>query len=118
MKMAELLRRTRKGGDDFIARMGGDEFIIVGERTDPEAVKRLMDEIDASAIGYNQSRRSNYTLLPSMGYSFFGKDDTVDSFLAAADKEMYKNKQRRKCNREKSTAAHEFSGTHEALLNG
>jgi hypothetical protein len=69
-----------------------------------------MDEIDASAIGYNQSRRSNYTLLPSLGYSFFGKDDTVDLFWPPRTKKCTKQAAG-KCNREKapprmSLAAH------------
>jgi len=99
VKMAELLRTACKGSDDFIARMGGDEFIIVGERNETGEIKQLMEEIYSSTSAYNQSHQKNYTLLPSMGYSVFGKDDTLDSFLAAADKEMYRNKLERKLKR-------------------
>lgn len=92
--MAELLRQVCKGSDDFIARMGGDEFIIVGERTEMGQINRLMDEI-SSAV-YNDRRQLDYYILPSMGFSVFKIGDTMDSFLATADQEMYRNKQERK----------------------
>jgi GGDEF domain-containing protein len=58
-----------------------------------------MAEISSIVFAYNQSHQLSYALLASMGYSVFGRDDTVDSFLAAADKEMYRNKQARKLER-------------------
>ncbi|MDP4133213.1 MAG: GGDEF domain-containing protein [Bacillota bacterium] len=96
MKMAELLRQTCKGSDDFIARIGGDEFVILGERTRHEEIKKLMEEIYSNAFAYNQSHQLPYALMPSMGYTVFSKDDTIDSFLATADREMYRSKQERK----------------------
>jgi|GEM_PF-44643 diguanylate cyclase (GGDEF) domain len=106
VKTAELLRQACKGSDDFIARMGGDEFVIVGERTESGEIMYLMGKIHACTLDYNQSRLTDYNLLLSMGYSVFGKDDSVDTFLAAADKEMYRNKQERKLawGRERSPA--------------
>lgn len=101
VKMAELLRQACKDSDDFIARMGGDEFLIVGERTETEEIKRLMEEISLSATAYNKQCKSDWFILPSMGYSVFQKDDTIDSFLANVDQEMYKNKQERKLLRSK-----------------
>lgn len=93
IQTAELLRQACKDSDDFIARMGGDEFIIVGERAELMEIEQLIDKIHLHVADYNQRRVSNYTLLLSMGYSVFGEDDTVESFLSAADKEMYRKKQ-------------------------
>ena len=101
IETAGLLRKACKSSDDFIARLGGDEFIIVGERTKPEEIQQLMEKIYAHAYEYNQSNRSYYALMPSMGYAIFNKGDTVDSFLAASDKEMYRSKQERKLARNK-----------------
>jgi diguanylate cyclase (GGDEF)-like protein len=96
VKMADLLRQVSKHSDDFIARMGGDEFIILGERAETAAIEHLINEISALTDEFNQSGQGDFALLPSMGYSIFGKNDMVASFLAAADKEMYRNKDERK----------------------
>lgn len=96
---AELLRQSCKGSDDFIARIGGDEFVIVGERAEFGEIDKLIKNILSHALKYNQSSQSNFNLLLSMGYSVFSKDDTIDSFLAAADKKMYQNKKERKLER-------------------
>lgn len=93
VQTAELLRQSSNNSDDFIARVGGDEFIIVGERAEIVEIEQLIEMIYSHARDYSQS---NYNLLLSMGYSVFNKDDTIDSFLAAADKQMYHSKQSRK----------------------
>lgn len=96
IRIAELLRQVCKGSDDFIARMGGDEFVVVGERAELGELEQLMNEMHARVFEYNQNRRSNYALSFSMGYSVFRQGDTVDSFLASADKAMYRSKHERK----------------------
>ncbi len=96
VKMAELLREICKESDDFIARMGGDEFVIVGERTQVEEIEKIMDTISSKAMVYNELHKANYALLPSMGCSIFNIGETIDSFLVRADQEMYRNKQERK----------------------
>ena len=76
--------------------MGGDEFIIVGERTETGEIKQLMDKITLSALSYNMQSQLGWLILPSMGYSVYNQGDTMDSLLATADQEMYRNKQERK----------------------
>lgn len=96
IKTAEILRQSCKKSEDFIARLGGDEFIIVGERTSSEEIQMLIDKIYSNTADHNQNRQSEYTLSLSMGYSVLCDTDTVDSFLAAVDREMYCSKQNRK----------------------
>lgn len=96
IKTAELLRQACKGSDDFIARMGGDEFIIIGERASISEIEKLMEEILACTSSYNNLGEVEYLILPSMGYSVYDRDNTIDSFLAIADQEMYRNKEERK----------------------
>lgn len=96
VEMSELLRNVCKGSDDFIARMGGDEFVVLGERTKTEEIIKLMNDISSAAKDNNSRRMLGYLLQPSMGYSVFKNDDTRNSFFAAADQAMYRNKQERK----------------------
>jgi diguanylate cyclase (GGDEF)-like protein len=96
MGMAELLRQVCDGNDDFIARMGGDEFVVLGERANIEDIIELIDQISSAADVYNERRQLDYLLLPSMGFTVYKDDDTVNTFFAAADQAMYRNKQERK----------------------
>lgn len=94
--VAGLLRQSLQKSEDFAARMGGDEFIIVGERTERGEIDQLMATIRLNTDNYNASRRSDFKLTLSMGYSILQEGDTVDSFLSAADREMYRCKHRHK----------------------
>lgn len=96
MEMAELLRQVCKGSDDFIARMGGDEFIILGERTQMEEVKNLQEKIILATKNFNLNNKLKYNLKPSMGLAIYDKHDTANTFFAAADRLMYQNKMERK----------------------
>ena len=82
--------------NDFIARMGGDEFVVLGERTEQEAILRLMDSISSAADQYNGRHDAGYLLQPSMGYAVYTQEDTINSFFASADQAMYRNKLERK----------------------
>lgn len=95
IRAAELLRQSCKS-EDFIARMGGDEFIIIGERADTGEIEELMHKLKSDTADYNGQNRSEYILSFSMGYSVFKETDTEDSFLAATDQAMYLCKQNRK----------------------
>ena len=97
--VADLLRQACRDSDDFIARMSGDEFLIVGERASTQEIVQLIEEIASSAKSYNEKCQSQCFILPSMGYAVLKKGDTIDSFLAAADQAMYKNKQEHRVER-------------------
>ncbi|WP_283610671.1 GGDEF domain-containing protein [Faecalispora anaeroviscerum] len=96
VKASELLRQSCRKSEDFIARLGGDEFIIVGERSSIAEVEQLVQTLQTNADEYNRRHPLAYTLLFSIGYSVFRDSDTEDSFLAAADQEMYRCKQKHK----------------------
>jgi diguanylate cyclase (GGDEF)-like protein len=98
-EMAQLLLQVCKGSDDFIARMGGDEFIILGERTKTEDIIRLMDDISSAVTEYNDRHIYDYVLHPSMGYSTYKKGDIIEDFFVTVDQAMYRNKQKWKLER-------------------
>ena len=95
-QIADVLRDSCNGSEDFIARIGGDEFVIVGERKEHIQIQELINQINDSVLKFNQSHTLHYTLKVSMGYSVIGENDSIDSLLIGADKEMYKNKQAKK----------------------
>jgi diguanylate cyclase (GGDEF)-like protein len=96
IKTAELLRKSRKYSDDFVARMGGDEFVIVGECREVSDILNLIQKINVNFDNFNSECILKYKLTLSAGYSIFKEGDTEDSFMAAADKAMYANKSKQK----------------------
>lgn len=96
VKAAEILQQSCKKSEDFIARMGGDEFIIVGERSDSKEIEQLIENLHSNIADCNKNGKAKYPLSLSMGYSVFREADTEDSFLAAADQAMYRCKQNHK----------------------
>jgi len=95
-KAAEILRAVCAGTDDFIARMGGDEFVIIGERNTEEEIRGLIRKIREQENKKEQTEQADYQLSFSIGYSVFREEHTPDSFLAEADHMMYEEKQERK----------------------
>ncbi|NLN55812.1 MAG: GGDEF domain-containing protein [Clostridiales bacterium] len=92
----KVLRKSCNRDFDFLARMGGDEFIIVGERESIEEIEALIAKIQNNFAEVNRSKVLKFKLEASIGYSLFKKSDDVKSFLDAADGEMYKIKQAKK----------------------
>ncbi|NCA93332.1 sensor domain-containing diguanylate cyclase, partial [bacterium] len=66
---ADILRKSCRSGMDFIARMGGDEFIIIGERLNADEIKQLLEDIDKNFNEFNSRDVLEYNLFVSMGYS-------------------------------------------------
>jgi diguanylate cyclase (GGDEF)-like protein len=96
VRVARLLQQACGKSEDFLARMGGDEFIIVGERSEKKEIEQLMKKIHTLMETFNAQRLTPYTLEASMGYAVLEERDTLDSFYMAADESMYYEKQRKK----------------------
>lgn len=80
---------------DFVARIGGDEFIVIGERDNAEAIQETVQAIEAEFASYNLAHRVPYSISISIGCSTLGigESKTTDMLLAEADKMMYSQKQ-------------------------
>lgn len=81
-------------GYDYVARMGGDEFVITAPGLTPEAAQEKADRLNRAAIesGRHVCGRDLITL--SVGMAFCPDDGIdVERLLAEADRRMYSMKQ-------------------------
>jgi diguanylate cyclase (GGDEF)-like protein/putative nucleotidyltransferase with HDIG domain len=85
-KVAEGLR-TRCREQDYVARMGGDEFVVIMPGLQQAAVKQKVEQLRDAA-----GRAGNVAL--SVGVAFYPEDGNDDEeLLAKADLRMYADKQ-------------------------
>ncbi|MBR1797999.1 MAG: GGDEF domain-containing protein [Clostridiales bacterium] len=77
----------------FIARYGGDEFIIIAKTNDENKIRELADRISAKLIELNKESGAPYELSASIGYSSYNGDIAeFPSALSKADEALYINK--------------------------
>lgn len=88
LKMA--IKKTKK--NYFLARFGGDEFIIVGKYDNEDTIKELIDSIKKEEDLINNSNKS-YKITMSIGYAIKNNSHlSVDDLISEADATMYANK--------------------------
>ncbi|MFC3032191.1 diguanylate cyclase domain-containing protein [Pseudoalteromonas fenneropenaei] len=97
-----ICQRLKSGCDesDFIARIGGDEFVIFGKvpsKMSDEAAQQIQQKLFESTVG---NIDISTTIIDyqgaSVGVTISQPSDDADSLLQRADSEMYKVKKRRK----------------------
>lgn len=82
--------------NDIIARVGGDEFIILTENASLAGIEDLVNKIEAKFNEYNQTSEKRYSLRNSFGFDVFNsKDYTISQFINYVDHLMYSNKQKK-----------------------
>ncbi|MEP6962348.1 MAG: HD domain-containing phosphohydrolase [Acidobacteriota bacterium] len=79
---------------DFVARMGGDEFVVVLPTYKQGSVIPKIDQLQKSAAIAGAEVAGKLGLGISVGYACFPEDgDDAETLLAAADRRMYRMKQ-------------------------
>jgi len=93
---AELMRRSLRK-DDFLARYGGDEFLIILDIQDQETLRKSVERIRDTFHRFNRTGVKPYELLLSIGYAVYDPDLglTEDQFLQHVDALMYTDKKQR-----------------------
>lgn len=95
-EISRILQSVCKSQDDFVTRLGGDEFIIVGERKNSDSVKKIVTEINEQLLLFNKNKIAQYSLAVSIGIATSENHDlkTPEDYINAADKNMYHQKQK------------------------
>jgi diguanylate cyclase (GGDEF)-like protein len=90
---AGLLRDSLRR-DDFIARYGGDEFIVIIDTQTAEALEDAVERIVKNVKNFNQTGDKTYKLSFSLGYEIYDVKSRLkaDAFIDRIDQLMYKNK--------------------------
>jgi diguanylate cyclase (GGDEF)-like protein len=91
MVMAGALRAS-----DIVARHGGDEFVALAHDASAGHVETLLRRIRDGVARLNAERSLPFALSLSLGVSTFGPDEGLAAALARADRELHREKRRRR----------------------
>lgn len=93
--LANILRKSFRESD-IIARIGGDEFVVLSESAD-ETSEILTHRLHENIKDYNARGSRPYTLSISVGRAQFDPNHpiSIDELLAKADASMYTQKKRK-----------------------
>jgi diguanylate cyclase (GGDEF)-like protein/putative nucleotidyltransferase with HDIG domain len=81
-------------GYDYVARMGGDEFVITAPGLTPEAAQEKAERLNQAAIESGRHVCGRDVITLSVGTAFCPEDGfDVERLLAEADRRMYSMKQ-------------------------
>ncbi len=87
-----LNKRIRK--TDFIARFGGEEFVMLMPETDVQAGVKMLEKVRETIAGCPfHFKGEDVQITSSFGVAEFSEGDTVDAVLERADKALYKAKE-------------------------
>jgi diguanylate cyclase (GGDEF)-like protein len=94
--LADGFRKSCRG-HDFVARMGGDEFVLLMEKITPEEIGPRMEQFRDMVRSVGRQVCGDDVLDASFGAAFHPADGkTPDELLAFADQQMYRRKNERK----------------------
>ncbi len=95
--------RTRCREYDYVARMGGDEFVLVFSGLNRDSAPLRLGQFK-HAVEEDVHQRTGYDLILSMGWASYPDDGAdAEDLLAMADREMYRAKEQSESRRKART---------------
>jgi two-component system cell cycle response regulator len=93
-ELAGLLLRTFRRSD-VVARIGGDEFIVLMADISQEGVQIVLDRVQKNIAAFNQDKGCPWRLSISIGMALYDSAHpvTLESLMALADQSMYQAKE-------------------------
>lgn len=92
---SDLLKR-QLGKEDVLARVGGDEFVILASVYGSEGLRTIKRNIESALNDFNCTSGKPYSLNCSIGMELYDHTGDLDSTMADVDYLMYKHKRRKK----------------------
>lgn len=86
------------GGDGLVGRMGGDEFVVILDRTDNSFIDKRLEELNGEIAKINDSEIHPYKISVAYGYSTTKENigESLVKIYQKSDEKMYINKAKSK----------------------
>jgi len=96
MDISQILKETFRESD-IIARIGGDEFVILAMNGLETSAEKLINRFEQTLNDHPLQTKRPYTLSLSLGITCFNPQNpcSIEVLLTEADKIMYENKQKK-----------------------
>jgi diguanylate cyclase (GGDEF)-like protein/PAS domain S-box-containing protein len=94
---AEIFKETFRSSD-ILARIGGDEFVVLAAIGPEESTESLAIRLEEKFTASNSSGSRPYNLSISVGLARFDAEGehSIEDLMARADRSMYENKRRKR----------------------
>lgn len=94
--VVSILRKSLNK-NDFIARFGGDEFVIIMDSHSSETLKQKVKQIKDNTKIFNSNEKNPYKLNFSIGYDIYDSNSKISAveFLKHIDMLMYNQKKKK-----------------------
>ncbi len=94
LKETALLLLKSFDPNDFIARIGGDEFAVIFKLENPESLQTVIQTLNDNFTDFNQKKKYPFEVNLSFGALVFDKSihGSINEFVKKLDELMYKNK--------------------------
>ncbi len=86
-------------GQDLIVRYGGDEFVVLMEGLQEEAVTRVLSRLQSKLDAFNATGTRPWKLQASWGYVFNAagsESRAFDSIIEESDARLYEEKRKKR----------------------